>query len=237
MGKTTSVEEWAARAAACELLALSLRYPDEALHDIVASGEWACAADEIGAALGVALPEGWAEGAASTDFHDLRADATMLFVGAPKAACSPFEGYWRAEDAGVQPLMFVNPHSVAVERFCRACGLGQPEGVNEPLDHVATELELLEYLASIEAGIAAPLAEGPAPEELPGGSAGAAWEEFARDHLLAFTPRFAARLAADARTAYYRATGRLLGAFAAYAADATGAAGAADVPGAAEGAA
>ncbi|MCI8451639.1 MAG: molecular chaperone TorD family protein [Eggerthellaceae bacterium] len=231
MGKSTSAEEWAARAAACELLALSLRYPDEALHGIVASGEWACAADEIAAALGVALPDDWAEGAASTDFHDLRADATMLFVGAPKAACSPFEGYWRAEDAGVQPLMFVNPHSVAVERFCRACGLGQPEGVNEPLDHVATELELLEYLASVEAGIGEPVPEGPAPGELPGGSAGAAWEEFVRDHLLAFAPRFAARLAADARTAYYRATGRLLGAFAAYATDAADAEGASGAAG------
>lgn len=213
MEKTTGTEVWAARAAACELLALSLRYPDEALHGIVASGEWAEAAEEIWAALGIVLPEGWAEGAQATDFHDLRADATTLFVGAPKAACSPFEGYWRAQDDGVQPLMFVNPHSVAVERFCRACGLGQPEGVNEPLDHVATELELLEYLASLAAGIGEPVPEGPAPEALPGGGPGAAWEEFVRDHLATFAPRFAARLAADASTAYYRAAGRLLGSF------------------------
>lgn len=234
MGKTTGTEEWAARAAACELLALSLRYPDEALHGIVASGEWAEAAEEIWAALGIELPQGWAEDAVSTDFHDLRADATRLFVGAPKAACSPFEGYWRAEDAGVQPLMFVNPHSMAVERFCRACGLGQPEGVNEPLDHVATELELLEYLASVEAGIGEPLPEGPALADLPGGGTGAAWEEFARDHLAAFAPRFAERLAADARTPYYRATGRLLGAFVgAVCPDGPEAAGDAPAPGAA----
>lgn len=54
---------------------------------------------------------------------------------------------WRAKAEGVQPLLFVNPHSMAVERFCKACGLGRPEGTNEPLDAVWTELELLEYLA------------------------------------------------------------------------------------------
>ena len=68
-------------------------------------------------------------------------------MGAPEAACSPYEGVWRAKAEGVQPLLFVNPHSMAVERFCKACGLGRPEGTNEPLDAVWTELELLEYLA------------------------------------------------------------------------------------------
>lgn len=94
---------------------------------------------------------GAAEAAALPDPDDiqkeLRPEATRLFVGAPEAACSPYEGVWRAKAEGVQPLLFVNPHSMAVERFCKACGLGRPEGTNEPLDAVWTELELLEYLA------------------------------------------------------------------------------------------
>lgn len=208
---------WQARAAACELLALSFRYPkDRVLVDAVTSGEWNEAACEIAEVLGLEWPDGaddgvcvagagadadadvggadsaagWnaaghgvagaagavaivgadaggADSAASRDatdrgaagtagaasldpaelLHDLRTEATRLFVGAPEPAVSPYEGVWRAADDGVQALLFVNPHSMEVERFCRACGLGRPGGTNEPLDAAWTELELLEYLA------------------------------------------------------------------------------------------
>ena len=153
---TVSANIWQARAAMCELLALSFRYPeDKVLAEAIASGEWGEAADEIAGVLGldwtVATAPGAAEAAALPDPDDiqkeLRPEATRLFVGAPEAACSPYEGVWRAKAEGVQPLLFVNPHSMAVERFCKACGLGRPEGTNEPLDAVWTELELLEYLA------------------------------------------------------------------------------------------
>ena len=53
---------WQARAAAWELAALSFRYPGAELAGAVASGEWAAAAREIAAALGLALPEGLGEG-------------------------------------------------------------------------------------------------------------------------------------------------------------------------------
>ncbi len=153
---TVSANIWQARAAMCELLALSFRYPeDKVLAEAIASGEWGEAADEIAGALGIdwtaAAAPGAAEAAALPGPDDiqkeLRPEATRLFVGAPEAACSPYEGVWRAKAEGVQPLLFVNPHSMAVERFCKACGLGRPEGTNEPLDAVWTELELLEYLA------------------------------------------------------------------------------------------
>ena len=153
---TVSADRWQARAAMSELLALSFRYPeDRVLADAIASGEWGEAADEIAGALGiswsVAAAPGTAEAAALDDPAELqkslRTEATRLFVGAPEAAASPYEGVWRAHAEGVQPLLFVNPHSMAVERFCKACGLGRPEGTNEPLDAVWTELELMEYLA------------------------------------------------------------------------------------------
>ena len=174
---TVSADLWQARAAMCELLALSFRYPeDKVLAEAIASGEWGEAADEIAAALGVnwtaAAAPGAAEAAALADPADiqqeLRPEATRLFVGAPQAACSPYEGVWRATAEGVQPLLFVNPHSMAVERFCKACGLGRPEGTNEPLDAVWTELELLEYLAlraAADALDAEGVAGGAAPAE------------------------------------------------------------------------
>ena len=161
--------DWGVRAAAWELAALSFRYPGAELAGAVASGEWAEAAREIAGALGLALPEGLGEGLSGRSgpgdaLHALRPEATRLFVGAPEPAVSPYEGVWRAADDGVQALLFVNPHSMEVEHFMRSCGLGRPEGTNEPLDHVATECELLEHLALRAAG-AEP------PEGAPAGSA------------------------------------------------------------------
>ncbi|RDB62764.1 molecular chaperone TorD [Gordonibacter sp. 28C] len=232
---------WQARAAMWELLAFSLRYPDAELADAVAGGEWADAAAEVANVLkgdspqlghfaeapAPCHPECSAAGAESKDplrrggaddrpadelLHALRAEATRLFVGAPDAACSPYEGVWRAADDGVQALLFVNPHSMEVERFMRSCGLGRPEGTNEPLDHAATECELLQHLAMLEAGLAEPPG-GLDPGALPGGSPAAAYASFLDDHARAWMPRFAERLAAESREPFYRAAAQLLGAF------------------------
>lgn len=212
---------WALRATACELLAYSLRYPNAEVMDVFVSGEWAEAAVELGETLGlspedVACPDFAAEAEAlgkEVVLRALRVEATRLFVGERTPAVSPFEGVWRAQQDGVQPLLFVNPHSMAVERFCRSCGLGQPEGTNEPLDHVATELELLQYLASLEAGLVVPFENGVAVDALPGGSAGAAYEQFWADHVQKWMPDFAAALEADTSHAYYRSVAKLLAAF------------------------
>ena len=248
---TVSADMWQARAAMCELLALSFRYPeDKVLAEAIASGEWGEAADEIAGALGLAWSSaaapGAAEAAALADPADiqkeLRPEATRLFVGAPQAACSPYEGVWRATAEGVQPLLFVNPHSMAVERFCKACGLGRPEGTNEPLDAVWTELELLEYLA-LRAAADAAEAEGIAGDaaavedvvededtleefedpgepgdvvasaDLPGGSPEAAWDEFVADHARQWMLQFTAAVQEESRVPFYRQAASLLAAF------------------------
>ncbi|WP_080799150.1 TorD/DmsD family molecular chaperone [Arabiibacter massiliensis] len=187
--------DWQVSAAAWELAALSFRYPGAELADAVSSGEWADAAREIAAALGLALPEGFGAHASA---DGLRPEATRLFVGAPEPAVSPYEGVWRAADDGVQALLFVNPHSMAVERFMRECGLGRPEGANEPLDHAATECELLERLALRAA------APADADDALPGGSPEAAYDLFLAEHVRAWMPRFAERTAEESRHPFYR---------------------------------
>ncbi|MDO5043366.1 MAG: molecular chaperone TorD family protein [Slackia sp.] len=220
-------ESWIARAALCELLSLSFRYPDDVLADAVSSGDWVCAAREIAGVLGLDLPGDFDEGSlgavplcgaeALVDSRSLlsalRVEATRLFVGAPEPACSPYEGIRRAEVEGVPALMFVNPHSMEVERFSRACGLGRPEGTNEPLDHVATEFELLQVLALRAAGVEAAGAEGVAQAELPGGSAAAAYELFLAEHARLWMPAFAEDVAAETRHPFYRAAALLLRAF------------------------
>ncbi len=207
-----SADDWQLRATTAEFLALSLRYPTPELIDIVANQDWVGAAKEIAELYGATLPEGWGEDLGEVELHAFRAEATHLMVGAPTPAVSPYEGVWRAADDGVQALLFVNPHSMEVERFCKKCGLGQPEGTNEPLDHVATELELLQYLASVAAGIVAPFEGGPAPEDFPAGGVAQAYAAFMTDHVMVWMPRFAEKLAAEARTPYYKAVGQLLAA-------------------------
>ncbi len=210
---------WQIRATAYELLALSFRYPEKALVRAIVSGEWADAVSEVAAALEVPLEIDPAEGAvlyADCDegetLHMLRRDATRLFVGAPEPEVSPYEGVWRAKDDGVRPLLFVNPHSMDVERFMKACGVGQPEDTNEPLDHIATEMELLQWLSMVEAGMAS-LPGHLDAAFLPGGSAAAAHDEFLVDHVRVWVPRFSDEIAEKAREPFYRMAAQALKAF------------------------
>ncbi|MDR0514828.1 MAG: molecular chaperone TorD family protein [Coriobacteriaceae bacterium] len=204
---------WQAKASAYELLAFSFRYPGNELVEALMSGEYAEAAEEIAEALGIEAPAGLAqalEGYAKADaeelFHTLRAEATRLFVGAPEPAVSPYEGVWRAIDEGVQPLLFVNPHSMAVERAMKAIGLGRPEGTNEPLDHVSAELEFLLYLSLLEAGTIEPQEHVEAPEA----GWAASLEAFNTDHVLVWLPRFADAVIEKAREPFYREAAALL---------------------------
>ena len=254
----SDVGVWQVRAAAWELLALSLRYPDEVLAEAIASGEWEAAAAEIAEALGIgegeegdaldaapaptiasamrhadacgtadarggaapparpapdamngAAPPAWP--APPALLRSLRVEATRLFVGAPEPAVSPYEGVARALAEGARPLLFVNPRSMGVERFVRSCGLGRPEGANEPLDHVAAECELLSYLASLAGGAPAP-AGAPCGAALPGGSPQAAYAAFLDAHARRWMPAFAAAVRAEARAPFYGAAARLLAA-------------------------
>lgn len=195
---TATNETWAVRATAWELAAFSFRHPTRELAEAVACGEWLAAACEVVEALGAELPEGFGDGVPSEEsplaeadvdafFHRLRAEATRLFVGPGEPVCSPYEGVWRAKADGVKPLLFVNPHSMEVERFVKSCGFAQPEGKNDPLDHVATECELLEALALRAASGEGSMGDGP---NFCGGSAAAVYSRFLSEHLSMWLPDF-----------------------------------------------
>lgn len=202
MTEQMDVNVWQVRAALCELLALSFRYPDSVLAEVVSSGEWADAANELALAAGVdwaADVRGFADqGDTEGMLHALRAEATRLFVGAPEPVISPYEGIWRAADDGGEALLFINPHSMEVERFCKSCGLSRPAGTNEPLDNVATELELLECLA----------ARAALGEEAD--TAASAYTEFMASHVMQWMPRFAEKVQEETRLAFYRQAASLL---------------------------
>lgn len=232
---TVSADTWQARAALCELLALSFRYEEgDVLTQAVVSGEWADAADEITAALGIdwnydAAPSA-SEMASEADIEvfqkELRLEATRLFVGFPKAVCSPYEGIFRSKIEGTEALMYVNSHTMAVVHFCKACGLGHSEGTNEPLDAVWIELELLEHLALRSAeevmlaeadDVVSSVQEGKSirasSATLPGGSPEAAYDQFMSDHVRSWIPQFADALLRESRIPFYRVVASLLAAF------------------------
>lgn len=216
-----SAEQWGLRAAAAEFLAFSLTYPSADLAEMVADGRWLEAAGEMAEELSMPWRKADWENVLATGIdgapakggealaNSLRAEATRLFVGAPDPLVSPYEGVWRAQNDGVKALLFVNPHSMDVERFVKECGLGRPKGTNEPLDYVVTELELLSYLASLAAGDDAPDDAAPA-DTLPGGGPASAYQRFFAEHPAQWLTAYAEALGKTTRLPYYRAVASLL---------------------------
>ena len=181
-----------------ELCSMGLRLPDAVLAAALSSGEFAAALDESLAALDLGPLGGGAEGGARARLacyegadpagllHRVRAEYTRLFVGAPRPEVSPFAGVYQAERAGVTPVLYVSREAMEVERFMSRCGMGRPEGTNEPLDHIAAELEFLEYL-SLDASGSLPR-EGRTP--VPEGSL----ERFFSERFAPFAREFAPRV-------------------------------------------
>lgn len=153
--------DWANKAALFELLSMAFGYTARETAEVVASGEYAEALSEavVACGLGDGLAgevrsglAGYIGRDADEVWHGLRVEYTRLFVGTPETVVSPFAGIWYAEGVGVDPLLFVNKESMAVERAMLGCGMRRPEGTNEPLDHIATECEFLNYLCLVHAG-------------------------------------------------------------------------------------
>lgn len=208
-------ERWHVRASMCELLSMGFRCPDANLIAAVADGSFADAAKELAQSL--SLPLDICEGLTCKEdgseiLHEFRREYTRMFIGSPEPLVDVYESVWDARAKGVRPLLFIGPKAMEVERFCKSCGLGMPDGVNEPLDHVAIELELLEYLASLCAGIAI-LPEGFDEAMFPGGSPAAAYGRFMTEHLSMWCSDFSESVIARARIPFYAALGRMLNAF------------------------
>jgi len=213
---------WGTLATCWEYLAVSLRLPASELIDAVSSGEWGQAGLEVAGVLGLSdnpdirgelldpLATACNPEALGRDdcLRKLRAEYTRLFVYTPDAVVAPYESVWYAEEKGIQPMLYVSRTAMDVERFCKQCGLGRPGGTNEPLEHIATECELLEYLAALAGGLVELPDDGEAPQ-YPGGSPAGAYAEFLAKHGV-WMPRFSAALLQETRLPYYRAVARLL---------------------------
>jgi TorA maturation chaperone TorD len=89
-----------------------------------------------------------------------------------------------------------------IERFMRTCGVGQAEGKNEPLDHIATEFEFLQYLALVNAGVA----QAPEGVEIPA----SAFDTFLSQYVANWLGDFACSVTASTELAFYRAVADML---------------------------
>jgi TorA maturation chaperone TorD len=206
-------EKWTNRAALYEILALTFLFTKQELVEALVDGEYAEAMREIATLNGIepAIIDSVVEALikyqgmdADEVLHMLRREHTRLFVGAPNPTVSPFAGVWWARAQGVEPLLFVNSESMAVERFMRSCGVGQSEGTNEPLDHIGSELEFLQYLCLLRSGVVAPPEDVEIPES--------AYDDFYREHFIGFAHTFAAATLEQSRIPFYISAARALAA-------------------------
>ncbi|MDO5024674.1 TorD/DmsD family molecular chaperone [Slackia piriformis] len=202
---------WRYRAVACELLALGLRYPNETLAAAIREGGFAETASEIGEFFGFESVFEEEERDGSVLLEALKKEHTRLFIGPAEPLVDAYECVWDARSRNAKPLLFIGPKALEVEAFCKSCGIGRPEGTNEPMDHIATELELLEYLASLGAGIAV-LPSGLNPCDFPGGSPEEAYGIFYREHLAKWGFDFASALKQNASEPFYGALAAMLAA-------------------------
>lgn len=210
-----SAEQWQIRASLYELLALSFAHPQRQLAEVLASGEYQEAVQEISAGITLSISDDILEklsvyyGAKEEEFFRvLRQENTRLFVGSPQFLVAPYETIWRAKDEGVEPLLFVSPHAVAVKEFYRRYGVGAAEGKNEPLDNIVSELEFLQYIASLAAGIVVAGSNVEEPEE----SWAGVHNRFIEEHASVWVPRFAEAVAKETDLVFFEVAANLLSA-------------------------
>lgn len=202
-------EAWVAKATLFELLSMGFRFSDQTTAETLASGEYGDAIEEAVVALGLncdveavgsLLAE--CEGRDARQLlQEVRREYSRLFIGFPEAIVPPYAGIYYAKEVGVQPVLFVNKESMSVERFVLSCGLCRPEGTNEPLDHISTELEFLEYLALDRAGLVNK-DEGMVPE--------GAYEAFYEQRFAGFAKKFAKGILDNSSCSLYRAAAMVL---------------------------
>ena len=202
---------WLERAGLFELLAKSFSFPAFDLAAALASGEYSQASREVCHAWGItdvrldALLERVDDkyaGDEDTALHALRIEYTRLFIGTREPLVSPYGSYWKAIAEGRDPVLFLSRETSEVESAMHAAGVGNRPGLREPLDHIACELEFLQYLCTVEGGAEKP-SEGAAVGE-------SVYETFLKGHVQTWTRDFADAIDGEASELFYRCAAEML---------------------------
>lgn len=203
-------ELWMARAAVYELLSLAFLPISGETAEHVEAGDYADAmGDALGAvapsfdgALSFAVPSGdEAPGVLSA----LRREQTRLFFGEGRPPITPYIGVFFAQRQGRKGMLFVGSTTVEIEHFMRKCGVAKNlDGgqSNDPIDHIGSVCEFLEYLCLVRAGALT------APErfEVPAD----AYDQFVDEYFRPYALWCAERLDEESDLPFYRAVAEAL---------------------------
>lgn len=213
---------WQARAALCELLILSFSYPDRPLTITVTLGEYAAAASNIAADIGIELPDGFTEfledyeGASDSELlKKLREEYARLFGGeASDGIVSPFESDWRGTTAlgtatGAVSASDKDAINADVATFYQSCGLMATPSQSDPLDHLEAEIEFLEFVALAHIGMVDTNPNAPIGPE----GYGDAYDRFIGEHASQWMSAFADAVEIETDVPFYKAAALLLKAY------------------------
>ncbi|MGS0765385.1 TorD/DmsD family molecular chaperone [Syntrophomonas curvata] len=79
---------------------------------------------------------------------DLRKEYTRLFTHPQKSQIDIYESLFlfNPQELGEKPLLFISPAAMDAERCYKKAGVIRSKEVNEPGDHMATEMEFMMFL-------------------------------------------------------------------------------------------
>lgn len=214
MESKMTAERWMHRASAFELLSLAFLLPSRPLAEAVATGEYAEAAGE---AFGLAAPgdervteavaylAAAADGDAQAALHALRREHTRLLVGEKEPPLTPYAGVWRAQQQGQQGLLFVSEASLAIERFMARCGVAKDLDAgqtNDPVDHIGTMAEFLQFLCLVKArAVQAPAGAAIGTDD---------FDTFLAEYFAPYATWLASELIAQTRSDFFKGAALLL---------------------------
>ena len=214
MESKMTAEMWMHRASAFELLSLAFLLPSRPLAEAVATGEYAEAAGE---AFGLAVPgdervttaathlAAAADGDAEATLHALRREHTRLFVGEKEPPLTPYAGVWRAQQQGQRGLLFVSETSLAIERFMTRCGVAKDLDAgqtNDPVDHIGTMAEFLQFLCLVRAeAVRAPAGAAIGTDD---------FDTFLAEYFAPYATWLASELGAQTRSDFFKGAALLL---------------------------
>lgn len=84
-------------------------------------------------------------------YHKLAVEYARLFIGPGPVVVSPYESIHKDDGAHAPALLMVGSSAGKVLQSYQEAGLSMADGLNEPPDHFATELEFMYYLIKKEA--------------------------------------------------------------------------------------
>jgi len=136
---------------------------------------------------------------------DLRKEYTCLFTHPQKSQIDIYESLflYNPQDSSEKPTLFISPAALDAERCYKKAGVARSKEVNEPDDHMATEMEFMMFLYLQKAKA---LQEGNQAEaERREGEI----KEFYDIHLQKWAKEFFGRCSTSSEHPFFRAVGEI----------------------------